>query len=553
MPRNYVSKRPQKTRTVPVSTPAPYKGLNTVDSLADMDPAYGLSIQNFIATPQGLSVREGYRVWATGLPGDVTTMMPYHAANSANSKLFAASVSGFYDVTSGGAVGAAVVSGLNASNPYWQYATQTASTAGKSYLMCVNGADSPRLYDGTSWTTATQVASPSTPGQFSTVDNNGASVSIQNFVDVTLHQQRLWFVANNTTKAYYTDIAQASGQLYAFDFGPLFPRGGKLQKLAAWSVNMGSVSGVQSNLVAFSDKGDCVIFVGNNPASATNWSLSAVYLLGAPVGRRCTIDFQSDLLYLSRDGLYPLSQYIQSSTLNNTDAITTKISPTIGDLTQTFGSSPGFEMALYPGANVMLLNIPQASTGSNFQFCFNTVTNGWTQFTGWPAACWGLFNNSLFFGAPSQVCLAFIGYADGADITGAGGNNIIATALGAFDFMADKPGLGRGVLKHVHQVKPYIVTGTVNPTIRVGVNTDFTLVPIVGSATVNPVTGAVWDNAKWDDPAATWVGSLTTYNQWTTPKCYAGDALAFAMSISATSQTLWAGTGWIVEPGGQWG
>lgn len=550
--RSAVTLRPKQRRTIPVSTDAPVKGLNTVDPLSAMDPQYGLSIQNFIATPQGLNVREGYRVWATGLPGDVTTLMPYHAANSTNSKLFAASVSGFYDVTTGGAVGAAVVSGLNASNPYWQYAMQTATSSGKNYLMCVNGTDAPRLYDGTSWITTTQVASPSTPGQFALVDNNGTSVSTSTFVDVILHQQRYWFTPVNSTKAYYCDIAAPSGALYAFDFGPLFPRGGALHKLISWSVNMGSVAGVQSNLVAISTKGDIVIFVGNNPAVTANWSLSAVYLLGAPCGRRCTIDFQSDVLYLSQDGLYPLSQYIQSSTLNNTDAITTKISNVIGDLITSYGTQPGFEMSIYPGRNVMLLNIPQTTTAQNFQFCFNTVTDGWTQFTGWPAACWGLFNNSMFFGSSGKVCLAFIGYADGADINGNGGNNIVATALTAFNYFEGKPGLGRGVLKHAHQVKPYVVTGATTPAIRVGVNVDFNLLPIIGSATVNPITGAVWDGVTWDAVGSTWVGSLATYNQWATPLCYAGDALAFAVSISATAQTMWTGTGWIVEPGGQW-
>lgn len=551
MGRLNLAKRPQKTRTVPVRTHAPYKGLNTVDALSDMDPNYGLSIQNFVATPQGLSVREGYRVWSTGLPGDVTTLMPYNAKNSTNSKLFAASVSGFYDVTSGGAVGAAVVSGLNSSNPYWQYAMQSASTSASNFMLCVNGADFPRLYDGTNWTTCSQVTTPSTVGQFSTLDNNSAAVNIQNFVDVILHQERLWFVANNSTIAYYTDIAQPTGKLYAFDFGPYFGRGGKLAHLASWSMNMGSVNGVQANLIAFSDRGDCVIYIGNNPSDSTKWALSGTYPLAAPVGRRCTIPFESDLLYLSRDGLEPLSGYIQTDTLNNTVAITNKIGPTINDLVSSFSGSPGFEMAIDPGANVMVLNIPQASTASNFQFAYNTITQGWTQFTGWPAATFGLFNNALYFGAPGQVCLAFIGYTDGADINGNGGNNIIATALSAFNYFEDS--IPAGVLKHVHQVKPYVVTGTSNPSIRVGVNTDFNLVPIVGSATLNPVTGAVWDGAKWDSGASTWVGALTTYNQWMTPLCYPGSAIALAVSISATAQTMWTATDWIIEPGAQWG
>ena len=134
MAKSSVVLRPQSTRTVPVTTIAPTKGLNTVDPLSMTDPSYGVSIQNFIATPQGLSVRQGYRTWSTGLPGDVTTLMPYHSPTTASSKLFAASVSGFYDVTTGGAVGAAVVSGLNASFPYWQFANNTSDRKGMEEL-----------------------------------------------------------------------------------------------------------------------------------------------------------------------------------------------------------------------------------------------------------------------------------------------------------------------------------------------------------------------------------------------------------------------------------
>lgn len=130
-----VNPRPQQARTIPVTTPAPYKGLNTVDSLAAMDPAYGLSIQNFIATPQGLSFRQGYRKWATGLPAAVTTLMSYNAKNALNSKHFAVAGSVIKDITAGGNVSGAgftAVSGLNASFPYWQYTNQTFGTGGVS-------------------------------------------------------------------------------------------------------------------------------------------------------------------------------------------------------------------------------------------------------------------------------------------------------------------------------------------------------------------------------------------------------------------------------------
>ena len=171
----------------------------------------------------------------------------------------------------------------------------------------------------------------------------------------------------------------------------------------------------------------------------------------------------------------------------------------------------------------------------------------WTQFTGWPAQCFQLFNDALYFGGVGQVCLAFQGYADGANINGIGGNNIIGTALSAFTNF-NIPGL-----KVVNLVKPYVVTGQSSPTIRVGINSDFNLVPITGSATVNPITGAVWDNAIWDNSGATWVGSLATANQWQDVLSYPGEYIAIALSISAVSQSQWMSTNFSIQPGAAYG
>jgi hypothetical protein len=542
------SYKPQQQSSITTRMPAPYQGINTLDPLDAMDPSYGLSIQNFIATNQGLAVREGYRKWATGLPTAVTSFLPYHARSGLKSKLFAVSGSGIYDVTNGGAVGAPVVSGLSAANPYWQSVVQTYTTANSGILIAVNGSDAPRAYDGTGWTTCSQVTSPAGVGQFAQTDNNGNAVNISSFSDVLLHQQRLWFVGTNSTKAYYCDIAQVGGALYPTDFGPYFSTGGKLFKLATWTMDSGGSSGTQAMLVAISDKGDVAVMQGTNPSDATAWSMVGTYKIGSPVGRRCTTQYEGDLLILTQDGLYPMSRYLQSARVENTDSLTYKIAPTISNLVASLASTPGFESIVYPGANVMLMNVPQSQQANNFQFCFNTITKGWTQFTGWPAQCFGLFNDTLYFGGTDFVALAFMGYQDGADIYGAGGNNIVATAMTAFTTLDES--FGTAVVKHVKLVKPFIVTGTSAPRILVGVNTDFNLTPIVGSATLNPASGAVWDVAKWDDPNATWVGSLTTVNRWTGVAAYPGSYLSITLSVSATTDTLWSATDLMVAPGG---
>jgi hypothetical protein len=523
-------------------------GINTQDALGDMDPRYGLSITNFVATNQGLAVRQGYRLWATGLPGSVTSLLPYHARISAQSKLFAVSNGGIYDVTNGGVVGAPVVSGLNAANSYWQSVVQSYTNASTGTLIAVNGYDAPRMFDGTNWGTCTQVASPAGVGQFAQTDNNGNPVNINNFVDVLIHQQRLWFVSTNSTKAYYCDIAQAGGKLYAFDFGPFFPTGGKLFKLATWTMDSGGSSGTQAMLVAISDKGDVAVYQGTNPSDPSNFMMIGMYKIGSPVGRRCTTQYEGDLLVLTQDGLYPMSRYLQSARVENTDSFTYKIAPTIGNLVASLSNTPGFEAAVYPGANVMLLNVPQSQQVNNFQFCFHTITKGWTQFTGWPAQCFGLFNDAFYFGGTNFVAIGFIGYQDGADIYGQGGNNIVATAMSAFSTFDEQ--FGAGVVKHVKMVKPFINSGSAQPAVKVGVNTDFNLTPIVGSATLAAVSGAVWDNARWDDPNATWVGSLATYNKWNSVASWPGSYIAVVVSISATADTTWTATDLLLTPGG---
>lgn len=538
---------PQQQRTIPVTTPAPVKGLNTVLPLAAMDPAFAISLQNVVCKPSGVDLRQGYRKWAWNLPAPTTSLLAFNSRSGSSNKLFAVCSDEIYDVTSGGDMSAAspAVTGLNTTNVYWQHVQQTYTTGNTNYLMAVNGADAPRIYDGSTWTTCTQTGSPSAPGQFSTNDSNGNSVSITSFVDLCLHNQRLWFVRSGSTKAYYLDIGQVGGTLYPFDFGPFFPSGGNLHKLAAWTIDSGS--GTSSYLVAISNKGDTVIFGGTNVSSASTWSLIGQYKLGSPVGRRCTETLHGDLLVLTQDGLYPLSKYVQSAVIERTQALTYNIAPTISSLVETLVDTPGFEVVVYPAGDVLLLNVPQSLQANNFQFCYHLIQQAWSQFTGWPAQCFGAVNDALYFGGPDYVALAFIGYKDDAEIDGSGGNNIFWTALQAFNSFADY-GLGPGVLKHAKLVKPYIVTGQANPTISVGVNTDFNLIPIVGSATVNPVTGATWDNAYWDDPDATWVGSLTTVNQWATPLCYPGTYLAFAISVSAVSETSWVATNWVLAP-----
>ena len=178
------------------SLPAPTGGWNARDSIADMPQSDAVDLVNFLPNPTECQLRYGYSNWSTGLPGQVETIMSY--AGGASNKMFAASVTGIYDCTAGGAVGAAVVSGL--SNARFQYIND--ATAGGNYLLAVNGADKMRYFDGTTW---------SADGGTFTV--TGVDTSL--WLSVTLHKQRVWAIQKNTLTAWYLapgTIAGAASQ-----------------------------------------------------------------------------------------------------------------------------------------------------------------------------------------------------------------------------------------------------------------------------------------------------------------------------------------------------
>src|ERR1700675_4875679 len=121
--------RPPQQTARAISLPAPLGGWNARGSLALMAPNDAIYLTNWWPALASVNVRNGFTNFATGLPAAVETLMPY--AGGSIDKFFAISSGKIYDVSAGGAVGAAAVTGL--SNSRFQY-TQI-SNVGGSYLM----------------------------------------------------------------------------------------------------------------------------------------------------------------------------------------------------------------------------------------------------------------------------------------------------------------------------------------------------------------------------------------------------------------------------------
>lgn len=119
------------TRVKNSSVAAPMGGLNGRDGIATMQATDAIVLENMIPQPDGVVLRNGSQDHVTGFANKIQSLMSYKSALV--NKLFAASGTSIYDVTTAGAVGAPVVSSI--STPRFQ--TINFGTAAGQFLYCV--------------------------------------------------------------------------------------------------------------------------------------------------------------------------------------------------------------------------------------------------------------------------------------------------------------------------------------------------------------------------------------------------------------------------------
>ena len=504
----------QQARANVESLPAPVGGWNARDSLANMPPTDAVTLENFFPSTSNVILRGGYINWATGMNGQVQTIMTY-----TNSKMFAVDSIGlsFYDVTAQGAVGAPVVTGM--SNAIWEFANIT--TSGGSYMMCVNGLDSLQRYDGTTWLSIIGSGTGAITG-----------VTTSTLINVALHKHRLWFIQKNTLSAWYLGVDAVAGAATKFDLGGIARLGGHLVDVDTWTIDAGY--GVDDNLVFITSTGEVIVYAGTDPSSASTWALIGVWKLGAPVGQRCLFKWSGDLLILTLDGLLPLASALQSSRLDPRVALSDKIQNAISIASTNYGDTFGWQIMYFPRENAIWVNVPVA-VGSQQQYAMNTITRNWCNFTGWPANCWALFQDDPYFGANGVVARAWdTGYADNA-------TNINTSVLQAFNYFD-----ARGVKKYFTRARPSLFTNG-SPAISIGLNVDFNLVDNLAPIAYSPTSFGIWGVSVWS--GANWGMNSTISNNWAG---ITGIGYCGAIQLKSASQGLsieWASTDVVYQSG----
>ncbi len=510
--------------------PASTRGLNLHDGIASMKPADALILDNWFPEATYLRVRGGKYMHAAQGPGAIYSLMEW--AGPSSRKFFAATETTITDITTTGPFGVPDVTGL--ASGYWS--TTMMATPGGHFLVAANGLDDVRNYNGTAWTTPAIT---------------GVTSSTLNFV--WLHKARLWFVENNSTKAWYLPTNSIAGAASGFELGGQFTDGGRL--VAIGSVSRDGGSGSDDYLAFISSDGQVAVYQGDDPASASTWALVGVYNCAPPIGNRCVTNIEGDLAILTEAAIISTRQLMSSGgSTAERQAISNRIDQGIIQAFASYGAIPGWSVNSYPRTRQAVFNVPTSPTTA-FQFVVNTQTGAWCTYglldSPFNATCWGLFNEQPFFGmSDGTVWQAERGFSDQAQgdieffgsgliefesdsgdlITFYGGNvSTFITAQVKTSFQNyGKPG---GVARMTMIQPLFTAGGQVVPAIRINVDyqNDKPLstdeYPLAAGG-----AGSNWDEALWD--SGTWGSEAAPFNNWT-----AATGIGTVASVNMVTQT----------------
>lgn len=501
--------RAKRAVSQPVSLPAPVGGWNARDALPAMAPGDAVILENWFPATTEVALRSGYAKHATGITGQVETLMAYSGA--ATDKLFAIAGGSVYDATSQGAVGAAVLTGL--SNSRWGYCN--IATAGGNFLSMANGVDAPRNYNGTTWSTPTITG-----------------VTATKLRDPILYAERQFFIEDNSLKVWYLPVDSIAGAAAPVDVASFMTKGGYIVAHGTWTIDAGN--GVNDHYVIMTNKGQIIVYQGIDPTSATTWSMVGVWDIGAPVGRRSLYKYAGDMLIICQDGVVPLSGALQSSRVQPRVAITDKIQYAISEAVTSYANNFGWQLMYVPTINQLWLNVPIQENQNQQQYAMNTITGSWCNYTGWNANCMEMFDDEPYFGGDGYVAHAWYGSDDD-------GNNITALGLQAFNNFN-----GAGRLKRFTMSRPIFRTDGA-PAIYAGINIDFDTSSPTASLNFTPSTYSQWDSALWD--AGTWGGALTVLQNWQGLNGVGYYGAPIVKTAASGIQVRWVATDIVIEGG----
>ncbi|UFS83209.1 hypothetical protein LPB79_13225 [Rhizobium sp. T136] len=474
---------PQAPRMQHKAFPAPTRGWIANENLALSQPAGALMLENWIPTSTGIRSRGGSLKHATISTGPVLRMWTYKSGDV--EEFFASDATKIFNITTvadADVIPTPVVTGQTSG----YYSTAQFGTAGGDYQSIVNGTDTPKLYDGSTFANHafTGLATP------------------QDLSFVWSFANRLFYIRKNTMSVYYLPVDSINGALSEFSLAGIFQEGGSLLCGGKWSMDSGD--GLDDKWVVISTTGEVAVYQGTNPGSATDWQKVGVYQITGPMGPNATMQAGGDLLIGTKDGIVPISAAVDKDIAAlSLAAVTASIEPEWKAEVVARSSLP-WEIIKWPTNNLMVVSLPVPNdTIAPYCFAANLETGAWAgRITGWNTRCIALFADQGYFGTNTGTIHAMeVGGSDD-------GENYTCKYVGLPDHL-DAP----GVTKTIHQARS-IFKSTCPFDAQISASVDYTVdLPGIPSSTADFIQD-VWDVGLWD--VAIWdAGTASTIStQW---------------------------------------
>lgn len=549
---------------------APVKGWVTATNLSKPIPDSAIVLDNWRPTLRGAALRGGSPRFATIDESNVepTRSLMNYVGGSVR-ELFAADETQIFDITSPSDPDTAPAASVTGQTSGY-YSSINFATTGGNFMICVNGTDDLRLYDGeyffpidatdvlaldydaetgtfTNGLTVTGGTSTATgvivaitdDGTTGTLYMNNVSGTFQNDEAITDSSTGA-ADADGVTSVYYAGITDSGVttntfshvnnyryRLYFVESGtfnvhylPVDSIGGELGtlNLSGTFTKGGAVhftatwsqdsgAGLDDKLVVMSTEGEVAVFQGVDPSDADTWSLVGVYDVLPSMGFNSIMRAGGDLVLATEGGMVPISAAVtKDPSALSLSAISRAIEPDWLDRVVERGGLP-WEIVKWPEKNIAYVSLPVTSA-SDEEECFvvNLETGAWGRYTGWNTRCLAIHNDQVYFGSND-------GTIKRAEIGGFDDESTpyVCKYAGSWDELKSS-----GVDKSIAQVRSiWRTSNSFSAQLSGSINyaTDF---PPAPDAVAAEAADSLWDVGLWDE--AVWdVGAqLSVVNtRWT--------------------------------------
>lgn len=519
-PEGYAQDVKQKTFA------APSRGWIANESLMAAVPGGAAALENWFPIATGCRLRGGTFLWSQIGDGDhdVTSLISYVAGPV--KKLFAATSESITDITTqsfsyvlvdesgeilstetGEFIGAdtsSSIAGLAAGN--WIGVQYTNS--GGTFLRLVNGANTPLVYDGSTFSTSPAIT--------------GSGLTPTTLSYVWVYNNRVFYIQKGTLNVWYhTSVDAIGGAAALFPLGGVFRLGGELVFGATWSVGDGG--GLNDNCVFVTSEGEVAVYRGTDPGSVATWSKVALYRIGRPLGPQCFFRSGGDLIIATDIGMIPLSQAISKSYEEIAPGAVSYPIETAWN--EAVDKRTGLEWVaeVWPRKQMMVVALPTPTGGGDEFFVANVRSGAWCKFTGLKGTCVRHHDGEFYFGSSGGRIfrLETTGADDGVPYTG--------LMVPLFDDMGSATSV-----KTPSSAKAFFMAES-DPAAKVSVSFDYEVTPPAVPPAFVETANSVWGSVVCGQ---TKFGAKHSIKKFVTDKGLNGSGYVLAPCVQVTSGGL---------------